>query len=266
MEAFKKFLVQYGSALLTCAIILVIGLILIKVLMAIIVKALKKSKVDVTLHKFLISSIKISLYALLAVVILDTWGIKMSSIIAVFSVCGLALSLAVKDSLANVAGGIIVLFSKPFEVGDYIKIDSVEGTVIHINILHTKLNTFDNKAIYIPNGQVSDEKIINYTREESRRLDLVFSISYHNDFEQAKKLISRIIDAHPLALKDPAPLVRVCEFASSSVNIAVKVWVKSSDYWSLNYDLLEQVKHKFDEEGISIPFAQMEVTMLNQPK
>lgn len=263
MEMLENFLDKYGSTLLTCAVLFVVGTILIRILMTIIVKALKRSKIDVTVHKFLISISKIILYVLLIVIILDTWGVKMSSIIAVFSVCGLAISLAVQDSLANVAGGMIILFSKPFELGDYVKIDSVEGTVIHINILHTKLTTFDNKAIYIPNGQVSGDKIINYTREANRRLDLTFSISYENDFREAKRIISEIIEAHPMALKDPAPLVRVCEFADSSINIAVKVWTKSSDYWPLNFDLLEQVKLKFDENGITIPYNQMEVTFKN---
>lgn len=259
ISKFQEFLDLNGGKLIATAIILAVGMVLIKITMKLMVKLLQKSRIDVTVHKFLLSTIRIVLWILVALTILQLFNVPMTSVVAALSFCGLAVSLAVQDSLANVASGLIILFSKPFEVGDYIQLGDIEGRVVHINIIHTKLNTLDNKAIYVPNGQVSAEKIVNYTREENRRLDLVFSISYQDDFRIAKQLIAEIVDAHPKALKEPAPLIRVCEHAASSVNIAVKVWVKSDDYWDLNFDLLEEVKLVFDEHGINIPFNQLDV-------
>lgn len=259
ISKFQEFLDLNGGKLIATAIILAIGIILIKIIMKLMAKLLQKSHIDVTVHKFLLSTIRIVLWILVALTVLQLFNVPMTSIVAALSVCGLAISLAVQDSLSNIASGLIILFSKPFEVNDYIQLGDVEGKVMHINIIHTKLNTFDNKAIYIPNGQVSSEKVINYTREENRRLDLVFSISYQDDFRVAKQLIAEIVEAHPKALKEPAPLIRVCEHAASSINIAAKVWVKSEDYWDLNFDLLEEVKLAFDEHGINIPFNQLDV-------
>ncbi|MGI5958038.1 MAG: mechanosensitive ion channel family protein [Massiliimalia sp.] len=253
------FIDTYGSKLLSCVLILAIGGIIIKVAVALFKKALKKSPISVTMHKFLTSALSIALIILLAIIVLDNWGVPTTSLVAAFSVFGLAISLAVKDSLANVASGVILLVTKPFDVGDYVELNGVEGTVNYINMLTTKLNTFDNKAIYIPNGQISSDRIVNYTREENRRLDLVFSIGYGDDFQKAKKIISEIIDAHPLAVKTPEPVVRMCEHNQSSIDICAKVWVKSSDYWNLKYDLLEEVKIQFDKNDINIPYPQLDV-------
>lgn len=259
----EKFIQVYGDKIVISVIILLVGYILIKVLMKMISKGLKKSKVDVTLHKFLLSVIKVVLWIVVFLTIMQTFEIPMTTIIASFSVLGLAISLAVKDSLSNVAGGLIVLFSKPFQVGDYIKIDEFEGKVVHINTIHTKLTTIDNKAIFIPNGSVSSDTIINFTNENMRRVDLIFSIGYNDDFKKAKKIICDIIDKHPNALKEPTPLVRVCELGPSSVNITTRVWAKGEDYWDLRYDLLETVKNKFDQERITIPYNQLDVHITN---
>lgn len=266
MTYFEKFIQLYGSKLLAFVIILAVGSICIKLLTKIAERALKRSKIDRTTHKFLHSIIKIALYILLIIIALSSpssFNMDMTSVVAIFSVAGLAVSLAVQDSLANVAGGMIIIFSKPFETGDYVQIDNVEGTVAYINILHTKLNTIDNKAIYIPNGKISSDKIVNYTHEVNRRLDLTFSIGYADDFQLAKKIISDLIEAHPLALKDPEPLVRMSEHAESSIHIVAKTWVKSEDYWTLNYDLLESVKEQFDQNQISIPYNQLDVNLIS---
>ncbi len=258
----EKFLDAYGEKIIISIIILIVGYIAIKILMKMITKGLKKSKIDVTLHRFLLSVIKVTLWILVALTILQTFDVPMTSIVASLSVVGLAVSLAIKDSLSNVAGGIIVLFSKPFQVGDYVKINDFEGKVEHINTINTKLTTIDNKAIFIPNGQVSSNTIINFTNENMRRVDIIFSIGYNDDFTKAKQIISDIIVNHPKALQDPKPLVRVCELGQSSVNITTRVWAKGEDYWDLRFDLLELVKLKFDEEGISIPFNQLDVHLI----
>ncbi|MEG0456716.1 MAG: mechanosensitive ion channel, partial [Oscillospiraceae bacterium] len=257
----ETFIANYGGKILLAIIILIIGFLLIKGVLKLVKKSLKKSKLSITVHKFFLSSIKIFLWVILILTILQIFNVPTTSLIALLSVFGLAISLAVQGSLSNVAGGIIILFSRPFEVGDYVKVGDVEGVVKSINILHTTLDTVDNKAIYITNGEVSNGKIINFSGEENRRLDIIFSISYLNDFEKAKELIKQYIENHPLALKDPQPLVRVCEYASSSINIVSRVWVKTENYWDLNFDMLENIKKLFDENQIIIPHDQLDVVL-----
>lgn len=262
----KKFLDHIETIapkLLGAIIVLVVGIVIIKFLMNILKKAFAKSKLDPICHKFILSLLKITLYILLFIITLSMLDVPMTSLVALLSVAGLAVSLAVQGSLANLAGGFILLFTKPFKVGDFIELESVSGTVKHINILQTKLLTFDNKAIFIPNGQVSEAKIINFSSQDTRRLDLIFSISYQDDFKKAQALINKIIQNHELTLKNPTPIVRVCELSSSSVNIALKVWVQTEHYWDVNFDLLEMVKTAFDENNITIPFNQLDVN-LNQ--
>lgn len=263
MEAIKEKVVNFitlkGLDILVSIAIVVVGLIIIKFLMSTLKKILKKSKLDPICHKFVVSFTKITLYVLVFIIACSNLGVPMTSLVTVLGAAGLAIGLAVQDSLSNLAGGFILLFTKPFQVGDFIELSGITGTVSHINILQTKLQTVDNKAIYIPNGQVSTDKIINYSREENRRLDLVFSIGYEDDFVKVEKLINNIIENNPLAIKDPEPVVRVCEFAAHSINIAVKVWVKTEDYWTLNYDLLESIKLAFDKNAITIPFNQLDV-------
>lgn len=258
---FETFIKEYGTQLLSCIVITVVGLTIIKILMKLIRKSLKHSKIDVTMHKFLLSMIRIVLMIILIVIVLQTLGVPMTSIIAVISVIGLAVSLAIQNSLSNVAGGMIILFSKPFELGNYVQIDNVEGTVVQISILHTKLNTIDNKAVYIPNGQVSAEKIINFSTEEKRRLELIFSIGYRDDFTLAQTIIKSLIEKNPLALTDPEPLVHMCEHGDSAIKILTRVWVNTDDFLTLKYDLLEEVKMEFDKNHISIPYNQLEVKL-----
>ncbi len=239
--------------------IFLIGIILAKIIVKIMGKALNKSKIDITAHSFLKSLVKVTLYTVVIVIALTKLGVPTTSLVTIIGAAGLAVGLALQSSMSNLAGGFIILFSKPFTVGDYVQIGSSEGNVEAITILYTRLLTNDNKAVYIPNGQVSNSSIINYTQEKTRRLDLVFSISYKDDYTKAKKILADIVDRNELALKDPAPLIRVTEQASNSINIAVKIWVKSENYWPLNFDMLELVKTKFDEEGISIPYSQLDV-------
>ncbi|MEG2428844.1 MAG: mechanosensitive ion channel, partial [Oscillospiraceae bacterium] len=219
------------------------------------------SKIDPICHKFMLSLTKVTLMILVIIITLSQLGVDMSSLVAMLGVAGLAVGLAVQDSLSNLAGGFIVLFSKPFSVGDFVEIDGVCGTVHHINIIQTKLLTIDNKAIYIPNGQVSSAKITNYSSEENRRLDVEFSVSYTTNIAQAKEIISKIIAQNPLALTIPEPTVNVSEHASSSIKILARIWVKNENYWDLDYSMLESVKNEFDKNGIVIPFEQLEVSL-----
>ncbi|WMJ23601.1 mechanosensitive ion channel [Paludicola sp. MB14-C6] len=247
-------------------VILVVGLILVKFFMSILKKIFKKSKLDPICHKFILSFIKVTLYIIVGISALTELGVPPTSLITVLGAAGLAIGLAVQDSLANLAGGFILLFTKPFKVGDYIQIADITGTVKHINVLQTKLDTIDNKAIFIPNGQVSTAKIINYSAEPTRRLDLVFSIGYQADFQFVKQLLTDIVEKNPLTLKDPPPIIRMTEHGASSIKIAVKVWVLTENYMDLNFDLLEEVKLAFDKNKITIPFTQMDVNIISKEK
>lgn len=265
IEIFLQKFLAYLPRMIIAIIILVISLFLIKKIAKIIAKGLTKGNIEQTAHKFILSASKFSLYALMGILILYCLGVPITTLITALGAIGVAITLAVKDSLANISGGLIILFAKPFVVGDYISNnDGSEGTVTSIDILYTKLNTIDNKAIFIPNGEMSKSQITNFSAEDIRRLDIIFSISYSDDFEKAKKIIMDIIMESDLSLKEPSPIVRVCDHAPSSINITSRVWVKTENYWELNFYLHERVKVDFDKQNITIPFNQLEVNLLNK--
>ena len=185
----------------------------------------------------------------------------MTSIITTIGAAGVAVALALQNSLSNVAGGFLILMNKPFVNGDFISTNGNEGTVEDISILSTKLLTVDNKVIYIPNSMISGNTLVNYSREEKRRVDLVFSIAYEEDFKEAVKIISGVIAEHKLILSDDAPFVRVSALSASSVDITVRVWTKTPDYWTVYFDLIEQVKSAFDQNGIEIPYSKLDVNL-----
>lgn len=258
-EQFLKFLTDKGPKVLAAIVIIAVGLILTRVLTKLMKKALSKSHLEPTSHKFLLTLARYSLYILVFIIALSTLGVDMTSLITVLGVGGLAVSLAVKDSLANLAGGFIVLFTKPFKVGDFVEFDGISGTVNTINIFQTKLLTFDNKAIFIPNGQVSAAKITNYSAEENRLLALPFSISYDENINRAKAVIQTVLDQNEMVLTEPAPAIRVTEYSSSCVNLSIRVWVKTEQYWDANFALMEEIKSALDKNGISIPYNQLDI-------
>ncbi|MCQ2464601.1 MAG: mechanosensitive ion channel family protein [Oscillospiraceae bacterium] len=248
-------------SLVFALIILVTGVVITKVILKAIKKMSSRSTLDKTANGFLHSFVSTVLYAIVIVMALNVLGVPMASIITVLGAAGLALSLALQQCLSNVAGGFIILGSKPFKVGDFIEINGVTGEVEGISVLYTKLLTPDNKLSYIPNGVAANEKITNYTVTQTRRLDLVFSISYENDFRKALEIISSVAAANPRALKNPQPVIRLTAHGSSSLDIDCKVWVKSSEYFDLRYDMMESVKEAFDENGIKIPYTQIDVSI-----
>ena len=259
-QTFTDFLLGIAPKLVAIAVILVVGLLLIRWLRSLLGKLLVKSKLDPTLHGFLLSVTGIVLYIVLGITALAILNPSMvGGMVALLGVFGLAVSLAVKDSLANLAGGMSVLFTKPFSLGDYVKLGGNEGTVEEIRLNYTVLKTVDNKTILIPNGDVAKAEIVNYTSQTTRRLDQTYCIGYDDSFERAQQIILQILAEHPLALKEPAPVVRMSEHGDSAIKLICRVWVNTPDYWTLNYDLLEQVKRRFDQEGISIPYNQMDV-------
>ena len=202
--------------------------------------------------------------ALLAVVVLaalDQLGVDTTSALAIFGAAGLAVGLAVKDSLSNFAAGVMIAFFQPFKLGHYIEAAGTAGTVLEVEMFNTTLLTPDNKRIMVPNRLVYNDTIVNYSAEDTRRVDLVFGIGYGDDIRTARELIEAVIAADERILADPAPTVAVGELADSSVNINVRPWVNSGDYWNVRADLLENVKYAFDAAGISIPFPQQDVHM-----
>lgn len=251
--------VGYLPTLIAAVIILVVGLVISRLVLKVMKKGMKHDVIDKTISRFVYSLVRILLYALLATIVLAVLGVPMTSIIAVIGTAGVAIGLALQDSLSNIAGGFSIMLTKPFKVGDYIKVDDVEGTVEAINIWYTELHSYDNKAIFYPNGQITAKKVTNFTSLGIRRVDMVYTISYNADFRKAISVLKSITDNHELILKDPEPKIRITELADSAVRITCYPWVKAEDYWTVYFDLNEAVKEQFDANGIEIPYNQLDV-------
>ena len=224
-------------------------------------RTLNNDKLDKTMVKTLTYIGKIAAKIVVVICLIGYLGIDTSGLTALVTSLGVCAGLAVNGALSNFAGGVIILFTRPFKVDDYIEVEgtAVAGTVEDIQIVCTKLRTPDNKVIYVPNGTLSNSNIINYSEKDTRRVDFSFSIAYENDFEIAKALVMVVCQSHALVLSDPEPLVRVSEHAESGVKLTARVWVKKDNYWTVKYDILEAVKATFDESGIKIPYNQLDV-------
>lgn len=227
-------------------------------------KVESNKKIDKTIYRTLSYVAKVGLKVLVVIALIGYVGIDTSAITALIASLGVGIGLAINGTLSNLAGGILILITRPFKDDDYIDACGYSGTVEDIRICHTKLRTTDNKVIYLPNGKLSTSEIVNYSEKDLRRVDLTFSISYSDDFEKAKKVIEDVWNQNELILKDPAPSVRVSAQSASSIDLTAKVWCKNEDYWTVNFDMLEQVKTAFDQNGIQIPFNQLDVHIKNQ--
>lgn len=223
----------------------------------------ERKKVDKTITHTAVYVFKIGAKLTVAICLIGYVGIDTSAFAALITSLGVGIGLAVNGALSNLAGGVLMILTRPFRIDDYIETQGYSGTVEDIHITNTRLRTPDNKVIYIPNGPLSTGNIVNYSLKDTRRVDEVFSVSYSADFNKAKAILAELYENHPLVLKDPAPFIRVSEHAASSINITVRVWVNSADYWTVKFDMLEAVKEKFDLEGIEIPFDQMDVHIKN---
>lgn len=251
-----------GIKIIVSLVILVVGFRITKVVSRRIQKKLTNNeKYDKTIVKTLIYVGKMAAQILIMICIVGYLGIDTSGLTALVTSLGVCVGLAVNGALSNLAGGILILFTRPYKVDDYIEIpsDEIAGTVEDIQIVCTKLRTPDNKVIYVPNGTLSNSNIINYSEKDTRRVDFSFSIAYENDFNLAKALVFEVCESHEMVLSEPAPLVRVSEHGESSIKIAARVWVKNADYWTVKFDILEEVKTVFDESGIAIPYNQLDV-------
>ncbi len=244
-------------------IILIIGFKLIAWLEKKIKSKSKLSKLDPSVNGFVISFVSISLKIFLIVIVLTIIGVPIASLITIVGSCAVAIGLALQGGLSNIAGGLMILIFKPFKVGDYILVNNLEGTVRLISMFYTTIETVDNKIIQLPNGNLSNSNIINYSANEKRRVDIDVSVSYDSDINKVKKIINNIIDEHNLILKNEEVIVRLKSHADSSLVFAVRVWVKTNDYWNVYYDLMELIKEDFDKNKISIPYPQLDVHLKN---
>lgn len=238
----------------------IIGIAFSKFIIHLVKKVMNKSGVDSAAGNFLSSLIRILLYLVVVIIALSILNVPMTSLIAVLSAAGLAIGLALQNSLSNLAGGFIILFSKPFKAGDYIETNSACGYVESISILYTRILTLDNKTVYIPNGTVAGSLITNYTEKDKRRVDMEFGISYSDDVEKAKSIILEIARTHAMILNDPKPpFARLSRQAEDSLVIKVELWTKSQDYWQVKYDITELVNDAFRQQGITVPFRQLDI-------
>ena len=238
---------------------LILGLMIIKWIIGKLRKYVDRSSMDPTLKPFILSLTDISLKVLLAISIISLLGIDTNSLVAVIAAAGFAVGLALKEYLANFAGGVILLTLRPFKVGDVIEANGYSGTVEAIQILYTRVATFDNKVVLIPNGVLSNSSITNFTLKDTRRVDLSFGAAYEADTDKVVKVLKDMVNNHPLVLVEPEPFVRMSEHADSAIIYSVKAWVKTDDYWSVYFDLIEAAKRRFDEENIAIPYPQRDV-------
>lgn len=259
-----EFVTSFGIKLLGAIVVFVIGLKCISLFTKWIQVSPKLDKLDRSLRSFLVSFAKILLYIILVITIAMILGVPATSFITILASCGVAIGLALQGSLSNFAGGLMILFFKPFKVGDYIEASGESGTVTDISVVYTNLLTVDNKRITIPNGALTNSVIKNYSAEELRRVDLTFNVAYSSDNEKVKQIILDIINEHPNALRDPAPFVRMSNHSDSSLAYTARIWCKGADYWTVYFDVLESVKERFDKEGIAIPFPQMDVHITNK--
>ncbi|HIU25044.1 MAG TPA: mechanosensitive ion channel family protein [Candidatus Copromorpha excrementigallinarum] len=257
-------LTEIGLLALRLAFVVAVGLAFIKVVLVITRKALGKSSLDPVIYTFVLNAIKVITIIILVTVCLGMLGIQMSTIIAVIGAAGAAIALALKDSLANIAGGVMIILTQPFKKEDLIDVESsssgsISGKVEDIDLFLTTLKTYDNKTITIPNGIINTSVLVNHSKEDNRRVDCTFGIGYDSDIGEAKRILKKVCYDNPLIFREPEPLIGVANHGESSVEIDLKAWCRTDDYWDVKYYLEEEVKLAFDENHITIPYNQVEV-------
>ncbi len=254
---------DFGLRLLYAVLIIFVGRWVVKLLLKIIKSALEKTTVEETVRIFVANLLNTLLMVIIFIAAINQLGIETTSIIAMLGAAGLAIGLALQGSLANFAAGILIVIFRPYKVGDYIEAGSAAGTVLDIQIFSTVLKTPDNKVVVVPNGTIMDSSIINYTGQETRRVDIIASCGYEDDIDKVKDILQDILNQDERILEEPEPRIAVSELADNSINFIVRPWVKSSDVLNVKYSILEQIKKRFDAEGISIPYPQRDVHIYN---
>jgi small conductance mechanosensitive channel len=255
----NDYAIPWGINIAMAIVIYVIGRIVVGFILSLFRRLMAKSKYDAMLVDFLEAIISAILMLFVIVASLNQLGVDTTSLVAILGAAGLAIGLSLQDSLKNFAAGVMLLVFKPFKSGDFVEAGGTAGTINKISIFTTTMTTPDNKEIIVPNGGIYSNNITNYSAKETRRVDMVVGIGYDADLRKAKEILNEMVRADERILSEPAPTVAVSELADSSVNFVVRPWCKASDFWGVKFDFTEQVKLRFDQEGISIPFPQMDV-------
>ena len=259
VEEFVEAATAWGPMVIGALAVLIIGWWVAKAITGLVRRALGRASVDSTLVGFLCNILYIGLMALVVISALGQLGVNTTSFAAIIAAAGLAVGLALQGSLGNFASGVMLIAFRPFKAGDFVEVAGEAGIVEEIQVFATRIRSGDNKEITIPNGQIMDSNIVNYSAKETRRVDLVFGIGYDDDIAKAKTVLARILESDERVLTDPEPTIGLVELADSSVNFVVRPWVRTGDYWTVYFDLNERVKLEFDREGISIPYPQRDV-------
>ncbi len=268
MEEYVKiaevYLLSYGVSILLALAILIIGMWIAKVITKSVVKLMTKREVDGTLIKFVAGLVKAILYIFVIIAAIDKAGIESTSFVAILGAAGLAVGFALQGSLSNFASGVMLIIFKPIKVGDFVEAAGVMGSVEEVGIFVTTLTTPDNKVIYVPNSQMGGGIITNFSIKDTRRVDMEFGIGYSDDIDKARSVILEVLSNDSRILKDPTPDIFVGTLADSSVNFKVRPWVNAADYWGVYFDTTENIKKKFDENNVSIPFPQTDVHLFQE--
>ncbi len=259
----SELLSSFGISLFIALSILIIGRQVVKILIKVISTALERSNTEDTVRIFVTNLLNTLLMIVVFIAAINQLGIQTTSIIAVLGAAGLAIGLALQGSLSNFAAGILIVIYRPYKVGDYIQADNHLGTVDDIQIFSTVLKTPDNKLVIVPNGSIMNGSIVNFSNQDKRRVDIIASCSYEDDIDKVKSVLADILYKDDRILNEPKPRIAVSELADSSVNFIVRPWVKNSDYIDVYYSLLEEIKKRFDQEGIAIPYPQTDVHIHN---
>lgn len=254
-----NFCVESGKSIIIAILIYIVGKALIMLANRMLQKMLNRKHIDPTIQTFLKSLVNILLMVLLIISVVSALGINTTSFAALLASAGVAVGMALSGNLQNLAGGIVVLLFRPFKVGDYIEAQGVGGSVQEIQIFHTILNTPDNKKIYLPNGSLSSGNIVNYSKEPTRRVDFTICIDYGESIDKVRAVLKEIVTNDQRVLTTPQPVIALNALADSSVNIALRVWVKSEDYWAVYWETNEKIYNEFNRRGINFPFPQLTV-------
>lgn len=263
LKDLSNYLVNFSMRTVYALVVLVVGLFAVKHLSRFLKSLLEKSKIDKTLKPFLYSTISIGLKVLLVAIVVRIIGVKEGSIIAVLGAASLSIGLAFQGTLANIASGIILLITKPLRAGDYVEVSGKEGTVEAVHLFSTKLITMDNKVIFVPSHNILTSELTNYTMMETRRVELIFGVDYASDIDKVKSVLLEEAAAIPEVLKNPEPFAGLSAHAESSLKFVLRVWVSGQDYWKVYFVLMENVKKRFDQEKISIPFPVIDLRTRN---
>ncbi len=262
----KDWALHYGPDILAALAIYVIGRLIAKLIPRIIRRVMEKGKADPILVSFTCSAAYIGMMAFVIIAALNKLGVQTTSIIAVLGAAGLAIALSLKDSLGNLASGVLMTIFRPFKLGDWVEAGGTSGTVEAMGIFSTILKTADNKKVIVPNSKLTSDNITNYSAKRTRRVDLVIGVGYQEKLPKVRQVLEQVLSEDDRVLKEPAPTIAVLDLGDSSVDFAVRPWVKTADYWPVKFDLQEKIKIRFDDEGISIPFPQRDVHLFQEEK